>query len=79
MGTHPDTSPFRILNRIPRRRMLYALDSPDTPLAEARETLMGFPVGDTTALDLSELQRVQLLGQCTDLNTKIKNTIRTIL
>jgi len=38
---------------------------------------MGFRVGYTAASCLSELQRVQLLGQCTDLNT-ITWTISTI-
>ncbi len=40
---------------------------------------MGFRVGDTAALGLSELQRVQLLGQCPALNTTTWtiSTIRT--
>ncbi len=45
------------------------MNTPSTPSAEVRGALMGFRVGDTAALGLSELQRVQLLGQCTDLNT----------
>ena len=57
--------------------MLYAMDTPATPSPEIRETLMGFRVGDTAAPYLYELQRVQLLGQCTDLNT-ITCTISTI-
>jgi len=57
--------------------MLYAMDTPATPSAEVREALMGFRVGDIAALGLSELQRVQLLGQCTNLDT-ITWTISTI-
>ena len=45
------------------------MDTPSTPSAEVRETLMGFRIGDTAAPRLSELQRVPLLGKCTDLNT----------
>jgi len=49
--------------------MLYAMNTPSTPSAEVREALMGFRIGVTAAPGLSELQRVQLLGQCTDVNT----------
>ena len=69
MGTQPNTAPFRIHNGIPGRGILYAMDTPATPSAEVREAFMGFRVGDTAAPCLSELRRVQLLGQCTDLNT----------
>jgi hypothetical protein len=54
---------------VPRRGMLYINDLPATPSVEAREALMGFRVGETAAPGLSDAQRVQLLGQCTDLNT----------
>ncbi len=59
--------------------MLYAINTPATPSAEVGEALMGFRVGDTAARGLSELQRVQLLGKCTDLDTItwIISTIRT--
>ena len=59
--------------------MLYVMDSPAPPSAEVREALynMGFRVGDTAAPCLSELHRVQLLSQCTDLNT-LTWTISTI-
>ena len=45
----------------------------------SEDALVGFRIGDTTASDLSALQRVQLLGQCTDLNTLVWtiSTIRT--
>ena len=39
------------------------------PSAEVRETLRGFHIGDTATPGLSAIQRLQLLGQCTDLNT----------
>ena len=55
LGTHPNTTPFRVRNGIPSRGMLYAMDTPATPSAEVREALMGFRVGDTAALGLSEL------------------------
>ena len=58
LGTHPNTAPFRIHNGIPRREMLYAMDSPATPSAEVKETLTGFRVGDNAAPGLFELQRV---------------------
>jgi hypothetical protein len=61
----------------PGRAMLYTKDLPATPSAEVLEALMGFRVGDTAALGLSEAQRDQLLGQCTDLNT-LTWTISTI-
>jgi hypothetical protein len=42
--------------------MLYTIDTPATPSAEVREALVGFRVGDTAALGLSDLERVQLQG-----------------
>ena len=77
LGTHPDTAPFRVHNGISGRGMLYDMDTPSTPSAEVKEVLMRFCGGDTAAPILSELQRVQLLGQYTDLNT-ITWTISTI-
>jgi hypothetical protein len=58
--------------------MLYAVDSLATPSTEVREAFMGFRVGDTAGLDLSELRRFQLLGYCTDLNNAVACTISTI-
>jgi len=69
LGTHPDTVPFRVHKGIPGRGMLYVSDTSFSPSAEVREALMGVHIGDTAAPGLSALQRVQLLGQCTDLNT----------
>ncbi len=79
LSTHPDTAPFRNHNGIPDKEMLYAMDTPYTPSAEVRKALMGFRIEDTAALGLSELHRVQLLSNCTDLNTIawIISTIRT--
>jgi hypothetical protein len=56
------------------------MDTPTTPSADVREALMGFRAGDTTAPSLSESQRVELLGQCTDLNitTWTISTIHTL-
>jgi hypothetical protein len=77
LGSQRNDAPFRIHKGIPCRGMLYTNDNPDTPPVEVREALMGFRVGDTTGHGLSEAQRVQLLGQCTDLNT-LTWTISTI-
>ena len=77
LSTHPDTAPFWVHNVHPGRGMLYVSDTPATPLAEVRDVLMGFRVGDTAAAGLSALQRVKLLGQPTDLNT-LAWTISTI-
>ena len=67
LDTRPDTAPFRVHKGIPG--MLYVLDTPSTPFAEVREALMGFHIGDTAAPGLPALHRIQILGQCTDLNT----------
>ncbi len=49
--------------------MSYLADRPISPIAEVREALMGFQVGDIGApADFSQNERVQLMGQCTDLN-----------
>ena len=80
LGTHPNTSPFRVHNGIPGRGMLYTMDTPTTPSADVMEALMGFRVGDTPAPGLSESQRVQFLGQCADLDimTWTISTIRML-
>ncbi len=69
LGSQLSAAPFRIYMDVPGRGMLYINDFPTTPSAEVREALMGFRVGDTAALGLSDVQRVQLLCHCTDLNT----------
>ena len=43
----------------------------DEPTADERERAMGFPTGTTAALDLTEPQRRQLLGQAMDLNSMV--------
>ncbi len=60
------------------RGMLYTKDNSTTESAVVREAVMGFRVRDTAAYGLSEAQRVQMLGQCTDLDvlTWITSTIR---
>ena len=67
LAARQDITPFRIHNGIPCHGILYYKDTPATPCAEIRESLMGFQIGDTAAPGLAE--RVQLLGQCRDLNT----------
>jgi hypothetical protein len=67
MGTHPDTSLFRVRNGIPDRGMLHASNLPSTPSTEVREALMGFRIEDTDAPGLSKSQRIHLLGECTNL------------
>jgi hypothetical protein len=49
--------------------MLYTMDSLANASAEVKEALMGLRVGDTAAPCLIKLQRVQLLGKCTNVNT----------
>jgi hypothetical protein len=80
LGTHPNTAPFRVHNVLPSRGMLYTMETLATPFAYVKEALIGFRVRDTSALGLFESQRVQLLGQCTDLNTMTwtLSTIRTL-
>jgi len=55
------------------------METLSTPSAEVKEDFMGFRIGDTAVLGLSELQRFQLLGLCTDPNaiTWRISTIRT--
>jgi hypothetical protein len=53
--------------------MIYDTDTPATPSAEIKEALVGFRVGDTAALGLSKLHKVQLLGKSTDLDTITSN------
>ncbi len=77
MGTHPDSAPFRVQKGIPSRGMLYVSDTPSTLSADIIEALMGFHIGDTAAPGLSALQRIHLLGKCTDLNS-LARTLSTI-
>ena len=69
MGTHPDTSRFRVHNEIPGNKVLYDSDLPSAPSPEVREALMGFRVGETDVPGLSIAQRVRLLYRCTYLNS----------
>ena len=79
MITHTYTAPFRIHKGIPGRGMIFVLDTPSSPYVKAKEALTGFHIGDIDAPGLSALQRIQLLGQYTTLNTLAwtLSTIRT--
>jgi hypothetical protein len=59
--------------------MLNTMDTPSSPSAEVREALTGFHIGYTVVPGHSELHRIQLLEQCTDLKTTAWtiSTIRT--
>ncbi len=47
LGTHLNSPHFRIHNAFLGRGMLYIANRPASPIAEVREALMGFCVGNT--------------------------------
>jgi len=58
--TRANTSHRRVLGGPAERGILYEANRSTSPTVEVWESLMGFPVGDTGAPDLSQYQRTQL-------------------
>ena len=57
---------------------MYEVNRPTSPTAEVGESLMGFPLGDTGSLNLSQNHRSRLLDRCTDISA-ISWTLATIM
>ena len=67
-GTRTTPPPRAELGRSSTTGLLLKDGTLRSPSSEVREILMGFTGGDTEAAGLTPEQRIQMIGQCTNLN-----------